>query len=112
MSPNGWANAATIDVVYDLLHMMGRDDIPVGLGDMLALNQSDPIFPPVGGCKYIKAVPRGCGGFLDSDTLYGLARDLPRSPRRYVCCRYINNQFMSEMKDIGYVYIILCHLLF
>ncbi|KAG7551169.1 Ribonucleoside hydrolase-like [Arabidopsis thaliana x Arabidopsis arenosa] len=83
VSPNGWANAATIDVVYDLLHMMGRDDIPVGLGDMLALNQSDPIFPPVGGCKYVKAVPRGCGGFLDSDTLYGLARDLPRSPRRY-----------------------------
>ncbi|XP_010492928.1 PREDICTED: uncharacterized protein LOC104770230 isoform X3 [Camelina sativa] len=83
VSPNGWANAATIDVVYDLLHMMGRDDIPVGLGDMLALNQSDPIFPPVGGCKYVKAVPRGCGGFLDSDTLYGLARDVPRSPRRY-----------------------------
>jgi inosine-uridine nucleoside N-ribohydrolase len=83
VSPTGWANAATIDVVYDLLHMMGRDDIPVGLGDMLALNQSDPIFPPVGGCKYVKAIPRGCGGFLDSDTLYGLARDLPRSPRRY-----------------------------
>ncbi|GJZ69006.1 inosine-uridine preferring nucleoside hydrolase [Tanacetum coccineum] len=47
---SGWANAATIDVVYDLLHMMGRDDVVVG---------------------------------LDSDTLYGLARDLPRSPRRY-----------------------------
>ncbi|KAL9279932.1 putative inosine/uridine-preferring nucleoside hydrolase domain, ribonucleoside hydrolase [Arabidopsis thaliana] len=60
VSPTGWANTATIDVVYDLLHMMGRDDIP-----------------------YAKAVPQGCGGFLDSDTLYGLARDLPRSPRRY-----------------------------
>uniref|UniRef100_A0A1J3J1P5 Pyrimidine-specific ribonucleoside hydrolase RihA n=1 Tax=Noccaea caerulescens TaxID=107243 RepID=A0A1J3J1P5_NOCCA len=83
VSPTGWANAATIDVVYDLLHMMGRDDIPVGLGDMFALNQSDPIFPPVGDCKYVKAIPHGCGGFLDSDTLYGLARDLPRSPRRY-----------------------------
>ncbi|KAL1209061.1 Nucleoside hydrolase 3 [Cardamine amara subsp. amara] len=83
VSPTGWANAATIDVVYDLLHMMGRDDIPVGLGDMFPLNQSDAIFPSVGDCKYIKAIPQGCGGFLDSDTLYGLARDLPRSPRRY-----------------------------
>ncbi|XP_023637200.1 uncharacterized protein LOC17882923 [Capsella rubella] len=84
VSPTGWANAATIDVVYDLLHMMGRDDIPVGLGDMLALNQSEPVFSSVGDCMYAKAVPQGCGGFLDSDTLYGLARDLPRSPRRYL----------------------------
>ncbi|KAL9161452.1 hypothetical protein ABFS82_07G022400 [Erythranthe guttata] len=83
VTPNGWANAATIDVVYDLLHMMGRDDIPVGLGDVFALNQSDPVFPAVGDCMYKKAIPHGSGGFIDSDTLYGLARDLPRSPRRY-----------------------------
>ncbi|CAA2961061.1 inosine-uridine preferring nucleoside hydrolase [Olea europaea subsp. europaea] len=83
VSPNGWANAATVDVVYDLLHMMGRDDIPVGLGDLFALNQSDPNSSGVGDCKYIKAIPHGSGGFLDSDTLYGLARNLPRSPRRY-----------------------------
>lgn len=83
VSPTGWANAATIDVIYDLLHMMGRDDIPVGLGDVYAMNQSDPIFSSVGDCKYVKAIPHGSGGFLDSDTLYGLARDLPRSPRRY-----------------------------
>ncbi|XP_061359683.1 nucleoside hydrolase 3-like [Gastrolobium bilobum] len=83
VSPTGWANAATIDVIYDLLHMMGRDDIPVGLGDVFAMNQSDPIIPPVRDCKYVKAIPHGNGGFLDSDTLYGFARDLPRSPRRY-----------------------------
>ncbi|XP_022842479.1 uncharacterized protein LOC111366062 isoform X1 [Olea europaea var. sylvestris] len=83
VSPNGWANAATIDVIYDLLHMMGRDDIPIGLGDMFALNQSDKLFPAVGDCKYHKAIPHGSGGFLDSDNLYGLARNLPRSPRRY-----------------------------
>ncbi|XP_027119895.1 nucleoside hydrolase 3-like [Coffea arabica] len=82
VTPTGWANAATIDAVYDLLHMMGRDDIPVGLGDMFALNQSVPK-SAVGDCKYNKAIPHGSGGFLDSDTLYGLARDLPRSPRRY-----------------------------
>ncbi|OMO53774.1 hypothetical protein CCACVL1_28355 [Corchorus capsularis] len=83
VSPTGWANAATIDIIYDLLHMMGRDDIPVGLGDMFAMNQSDKVFPPVGDCMYAKAIPHGSGGLLDSDTLYGLARDLPRSPRRY-----------------------------
>ena len=82
MSPTGWANAATIDIIYDLLHMMGRDDIPVGLGDVFAKNQSEPFFSAVGGCNYVKAIPHGGGGFLDSDTLYGLARDLPRSPRR------------------------------
>ncbi|KAM2963955.1 hypothetical protein FF2_021805 [Malus domestica] len=83
VSPTGWANTATIDVIYDLLHMMGRDDIPVGLGDVFATNQSDSIFSAVGDCKYLQAIPHGNGGLLDSDTLYGLARDLPRSPRRY-----------------------------
>ncbi|KAK9049439.1 hypothetical protein SSX86_031593 [Deinandra increscens subsp. villosa] len=82
VTPTEWANAATIDVIYDLLHMMGRDDIMVGLGDSFGSNQSDPNDPSVGSCKYLKAIPHGSGGLLDSDTLYGLARDLPRSPRR------------------------------
>lgn len=77
MSGNGWATAATIDIIYDVLHMMGRDDIPVGLGNLTALGT------PVLGCQYAKAIPQGSGGLLDSDTLYGLARSLPRSPRRY-----------------------------
>ncbi|CAH9136671.1 unnamed protein product, partial [Cuscuta epithymum] len=77
VSPNGWANAATLDVVYDLLHMMGRDDILVGIGDLLPLNMSYSDFPGVGGDrKYQKGIPHGYGGFLDSDTLYGTARDL------------------------------------
>ncbi|KAJ0602053.1 putative inosine/uridine-preferring nucleoside hydrolase domain, ribonucleoside hydrolase [Helianthus annuus] len=81
---SGWANVATIDVVYDLLHMMGRDDITVGLGDSFGVNQSySKVGPIVGDCKYSKAIPHGSGGRLDSDTLYGLARDLPRSPRGY-----------------------------
>ncbi|KAK0599253.1 hypothetical protein LWI29_003626 [Acer saccharum] len=83
VSSTGWATSATVDVVYDLLHMMGRDDIPVGLGDVFAVGQVHPTFPAIGDCKYAKAIPQGSGGLLDSDTLYGLARDLPRSPRRY-----------------------------
>ncbi|CAI0466570.1 unnamed protein product [Linum tenue] len=98
VSPTGWANAATIDVVYDLLHMMGRDDIPVGLGEVIGTNQSDPNFPSsVGGCKYTKAIPQGSGGFLDSDTLYGLARDLPRSPRRYTAEKSVSSRGPPDM---------------
>ncbi|URE46192.1 Inosine-uridine preferring nucleoside hydrolase [Musa troglodytarum] len=77
VSGNGWATAATIDIIYDVLHMMGRDDVPVGLGNLTALGT------PSLGCKYVKAIPQGSGGLLDSDTLYGLARTLPRSPRSY-----------------------------
>ncbi|KAM4116217.1 hypothetical protein ACB094_02G033500 [Castanea mollissima] len=83
VSTTGWANAATIDIIYDLLHMMGRDDILVGLGDVFAMNQTDPISSAVGDCRYVKAIPHGSGGLIDSDTLFGLARELPRSPRRY-----------------------------
>lgn len=57
-------------MVYDLLHMMGRDDIIVGLGDLFALNQSHADSPKVGDCKYSKAIPPGSGGLMDSDTLY------------------------------------------
>uniref|UniRef100_A0A0E0L2F1 Inosine/uridine-preferring nucleoside hydrolase domain-containing protein n=1 Tax=Oryza punctata TaxID=4537 RepID=A0A0E0L2F1_ORYPU len=74
---NGWANIASIDIVYDILHMMGRDDIPVGLGNTTALGI------PTLSCNNSYAIPHGSGGFIDSDTLYGLARSLPRSPRRY-----------------------------
>ncbi|CAM0955554.1 unnamed protein product [Alopecurus aequalis] len=74
---NGWADIASIDIVYDILHMMGRDDIPVGLGNTTALDT------PTYGCTNAYAIPLGSGGFIDSDTLYGLARSLPRSPRRY-----------------------------
>ncbi|XP_059311939.1 nucleoside hydrolase 3-like isoform X1 [Lycium ferocissimum] len=58
VTPTGWANAATIDSVYDLLHMMGRDDIPVGLGDGFAMNQSDTAFSGVGDCSYSKVIPQ------------------------------------------------------
>ncbi|KAK3200388.1 hypothetical protein Dsin_023803 [Dipteronia sinensis] len=76
ISPTGWATSATVDVVYDLLHMMGRDDIPVGLGDVFAVGQVHPTFPGIGDCKYVKAIPQGSGGLMDSDTLYGLASRL------------------------------------
>ncbi|XP_078441087.1 inosine-uridine preferring nucleoside hydrolase family protein isoform X3 [Wolffia australiana] len=77
ITANGWATAATIDVVYDVLHMMGRDDVFVGLGSVVPLGR------PNYSCDRVKFIPHGAGGHLDADTLFGLARDLPRSPRRY-----------------------------
>ncbi|XP_058757300.1 nucleoside hydrolase 3-like [Vicia villosa] len=65
------------------------DDIKVGIDEFFATNQSNPEFPIVGGCKYVKAIPHGNGGLLDSDTLFGLARDLPRSPRRYTAANFM-----------------------
>lgn len=79
---NGWATSVTVDVVYDILHMMGCDDIPVGLGNVYAVGQAHSFYPAIRNCMYSKAMPQGSGGFLVSGTLYRLARDLPRSPRR------------------------------
>ncbi|KAI8022712.1 Pyrimidine-specific ribonucleoside hydrolase RihA [Camellia lanceoleosa] len=76
----GWANTATINIAYDELHMMARDDIPVGLGDVLAIGQADPSFTLIGDCKYRQAMPHCSGGFLDSDTLsQRLALDIWKS---------------------------------
>ncbi|KAI5083931.1 hypothetical protein GOP47_0000100 [Adiantum capillus-veneris] len=83
VSATGWSSAATIDLVYDILHMMGRDEIPVGLGELFSIGQAYPPLNTTGNCKYRQWIPNGAGGFIDSDTLFGLARELPRSPRRY-----------------------------
>lgn len=45
----------------------------------------------------MKAIPHGSGGFLDTDTLFGLARVLPRSPRRYQCMVLINELKMHVL---------------
>ncbi|MCO5566522.1 hypothetical protein L7F22_020199 [Adiantum nelumboides] len=83
VSATGWSNAATIDLIYDILHMMGRDELLVGMGDFFAIGQAYPPLNITGDCKYRQWIPNGASGFIDSDTLFGLARDLPRSPRRY-----------------------------
>eukprot|EP01018_Ginkgo_biloba_P029140 Gb_13969 [translate_table: standard] len=82
VNANGWANGATIDIIYDVLHMMGRDDISVGLGEFFAFGEAYQPLNFTGDCKYRQAVPHGAGGYIDCDTLFGLARNLPRSPRR------------------------------
>ena len=50
---------------------MGHDDIPVGLRDVFAMNQSDS-FSPVGDCKYAKAIPHRSN--LDHGSIQSLFR--------------------------------------
>ena len=47
----------------------------------------------------------GSGGFQDSDTLYGLARDLPQSSRRYSSIPFLFSLYISCLKSLELKYI-------
>lgn len=50
ISANSWTDAGhAVNQVYDLLYMMGRDDIPVGIGGDGGISYDGTIFPNVGG---------------------------------------------------------------
>lgn len=50
ISANGWTSAGhAINQIYDLLYMMGRDDIGVGVGGEGGILQNSTILPNVGG---------------------------------------------------------------
>ncbi|KAI3982528.1 hypothetical protein MKX01_031267 [Papaver californicum] len=66
ISTDTWtAGGYSVNQVYDILYMMDRDDIPVGV-------------------RYRQAIPLVLGGRLDTDTNYGLRRSfLPQGFRKY-----------------------------
>lgn len=50
ISANAWSNAGhAVNQLYDTLYMMGRDDIPVGVGGEGGIRHSCTILPNVGG---------------------------------------------------------------
>jgi hypothetical protein len=50
LSANAWTNAGhAVNQVYDLLHMMDRDDIPVGVGGEGGISDDGTIHSDVGG---------------------------------------------------------------
>ena len=50
LSANGWCDSGHgINHIYDLLFMMGRDDIPVGVGGEGGILPNGTILPDVGG---------------------------------------------------------------
>ncbi|KAI3918109.1 hypothetical protein MKX01_041429 [Papaver californicum] len=78
ISTNTWTDGGhSVNQVYDILYMMDRDDIPVGVG----VDQGMSTF---GNCRYRQAIPLVLGGRLDTDTNYGLRRSfLPQGFRKY-----------------------------
>eukprot|EP00268_Persea_americana_P016415 TRINITY_DN17783_c0_g1_i5.p1 TRINITY_DN17783_c0_g1~~TRINITY_DN17783_c0_g1_i5.p1 ORF type:complete len:431 (+),score=69.46 TRINITY_DN17783_c0_g1_i5:229-1521(+) len=99
ITANTWINAGhAVNYVYDILHMMDRDDIPVGVGGEGGILPNGTILPnvggylpiidqgisTVGGCRYRQAIPLGQGGRLDLDTNFGIRRGfLPQGNRNY-----------------------------
>lgn len=84
--------------LYDILYMMGRDDIPIGVGGDGGILDDGTILQDVGGylpiieqgmstvgyCRYRQAVPIGANGRLRSDTNFGIQRSfLPQGDRKY-----------------------------
>jgi hypothetical protein len=50
LSSNAWTNGGhAVNQVYDILYMMGRDDIDVGVGGEGGILQNGTILPNVGG---------------------------------------------------------------
>ncbi|XP_020875790.1 uncharacterized protein LOC9307917 [Arabidopsis lyrata subsp. lyrata] len=99
LSANAWTNAGHgVNHIYDILYMMGRDDIPVGIGGEGGILDDGTILPDVGGylpiieqgmttaggCRYRQSIPKGHKGLLDVDSNYGFRKHfLPLGNRRY-----------------------------
>ncbi|MCO5566521.1 hypothetical protein L7F22_020198 [Adiantum nelumboides] len=94
ISANAWADAGhAVNLIYDLLYMMGRDDVLVGVGGEGGISYEGNFSEDVGGylplieqgsstwggCRYRQAIPPGPGGLLDIDTMLGVRKQfLPR----------------------------------
>ncbi|GAU11087.1 hypothetical protein TSUD_197110 [Trifolium subterraneum] len=75
INANTWSSAGhVVNQIYDLLYMMGRDDIAVGVGGEGGILPNGTILPngmtTTGGCRYRQAIPVGLGGRLDVDANY------------------------------------------
>ncbi|RZR90667.1 hypothetical protein BHM03_00018605 [Ensete ventricosum] len=96
ISANSWSDAGhAVNHVYDILYMMNRDDIPVGVGGDGGILDDGTILPHVGGylplieqgmstagdCRYRQAIPVGSHGRLDVNTNYGLRRSFLPQPQ-------------------------------
>ncbi|CAA0403523.1 unnamed protein product [Arabidopsis thaliana] len=97
LSANSWTNAGHgVNHIYDILYMMGRDDITVGVGVEGGILDDGTILPDVGGylpiieqgmttaggCRYRQSIPKGRIQKIDSN--YGFRKHfLPQGNRRY-----------------------------
>ncbi|CAN1130533.1 Nucleoside hydrolase 5 [Linum perenne] len=108
ISANSWGDAGyAMNLVYDILHMMDRDDVSVGVGGEGGVLDDGTCLPNVGGylplidqgmttagsCRYRQSIPVGQGGRLDVDSNFGIRRAfLPQGKRRYVPLQNLTSQ--------------------
>jgi hypothetical protein len=63
VNSNAWTNAGhAVNQIYDLLYMMGRDDIAVGVGGEGGILPNGTILPNVGG--YLPIIDQVCTIYL------------------------------------------------
>lgn len=62
INSNSWSNAGhAVNHIYDILFMMGRDDVAVGVGGEGGIKEDGTILPDVGGyLPLIEQVPNSC----------------------------------------------------
>ncbi|XP_047331418.1 uncharacterized protein C1683.06c [Impatiens glandulifera] len=108
INTNAWTDAGhAVNQVYDVLYMMNRDDIVVGMGGEGGIDEDGIIQPNVGGylplieqgigtsgyCRYRQTIHAGQGGRLDVSSNYGLRKSfLPQGSRRYSPLRQPTSQ--------------------
>lgn len=60
VNANAWTNGGhAVNQIYDILYMMGRDDIAVGVGGEGGILPNGTILPNVGG--YLPIIEQVCG---------------------------------------------------
>ncbi|CAN1768369.1 Nucleoside hydrolase 5 [Linum perenne] len=89
ISANSWSDAGhAVNQIYDILHMMDRDDVSIGVGGEGGVLDDGTFLPNVGGylplieqgmttagsCRYRQTIPVGQGGRLDIDSNFGIRR--------------------------------------
>lgn len=85
LSANAWTNAGHgLNQVYDLLHMMGRDDISVGVGGEGGILDDGTILPDGGG--YLPII----------DQVLLLSPSFSQSISYASCYHSIMNMFLNE----------------
>lgn len=78
MSTNSWSDAGHgVSQIYDILYMMGRDDVAVGMGGEGGIAEDGHLFPDV-------------GGFLPLAEQVGPFNYILYAPLMIFCCMSVN----------------------
>lgn len=72
LNANAWTNAGhSVNQVYDILYMMGRDDIAVGVGGEGGILPNGTILPDVGG--YLPIIEQVCLDYAECKNVFQMS---------------------------------------